>query len=155
MPERTNMSPRQNGVWAFNPLFDDRWADLISCHPSPSVFNTRGWLTALQSSYGCDPIAFKTSSPPEPLTTALLVCRLRSGLTGSRLVSLPFSDHCEPWVKDSDQFKALCGYAESYRESEGWKYVEMRSANAILDFEGRFTCSSTHQLHRLDLRPSL
>ena len=154
MPER-GMSSRQNGVWAVNPFLDDRWADLIASHPSSSVFHTRGWLSALQASYGYEPVAFTTSAPTEPLTNALLFCKVRSWLTGSRLVSLPFSDHCEPLVESGDQFKRLCAYAEAFRQNERWKYVEMRSANAFLDFSSSFSRASTHQLHRLDLRPSL
>src|SRR5262245_41581700 len=100
MPDRTTMSLARNGIWAIDPLCDERWAELIASHPSASVFHRCGWLAALQLSYGFEPIAFTTSSPTEPLTNALLFCKVRSWLTGSRLVSLPFSDHCEPLVED-------------------------------------------------------
>jgi len=149
------MSSRQNGIWAINPLLDDRWPDLIIRHPSASVFHARGWLAALQASYGYEPVAFTASPPTEPLTNALLFCKVQSWLTGKRLVSLPFSDHCEPLVEDADQFQTLCAYAESFRKKEHWKYVEMRSANSFLNFDGRFSRASAYQLHRLDLRPSI
>jgi hypothetical protein len=149
------MSSRQNGIRAINPLLDDRWPDLIARHPSASVFHARGWLAALQAGYGYEPVAFTTSPPTEPLTNALLFCKVRSWLTGSRLVSLPFSDHCEPLVQDAEQLRALCAYAESFREKEHWKYIEMRSTNAALDFCSRFSRSTTYHLHRLNLRPSL
>src|SRR6185295_8609350 len=97
------MSSVQDGVWAIDPLRDDRWPGLIALHQNASVFHTRGWLNALQTTYGYEPVAFTTSAPTEKLTNALLFCAVRSWLTGSRLVSLPFSDHCEPLVEHSDQ----------------------------------------------------
>jgi GNAT acetyltransferase-like protein len=155
MPDRATMSLAQNGIWILDPLSDDRWIDLTARHPNASVFHSRGWLTALRLSYGFEPVAFTASSPTEPLSNALLFCKVRSWLTGSRLVSLPFSDHCEPLVEDGNQFRTLCAYAESFREKEQWRYVEIRSANSCLNFDGRFHGVTTYQLHRLDLRPSL
>ena len=141
--------------YSIDPLQDARWVDLITRHPNASVFHSRGWLDALRTTYGYEPVAFTTSAPTEPLTNALLFCKVRSWLTGSRLVSLPFSDHCEPLVEHRDQFRMLSAYAESFREKERWKYVEIRSANSFLNFDGRFHRATTYQLHRLDLRPSL
>jgi len=155
MPDRATMSLARSGIWIIDPLSDDRWIDLTARHPHASVFHTRGWLKALRASYGYEPVAFTTSPPTEPLTAALLFCKVRSWLTGSRLVSLPFSDHCEPLVEDEDQFRVLCAHAESFRTKERWKYVEMRSANSFLNFDRRFLSVTPYQLHRLDLRPSL
>ena len=149
------MSSPQNGVYSIDPLHDARWPEFVCRHPNASVFHTRGWLCALQTTYGYEPVVFTTSAPDEGLANALLFCVVRSWLTGSRLVSLPFSDHCEPLVEDADQFRALCSFVESLRQKEGWKYVEIRSANSLLDFDGSFGRATTYCLHRLDLRPSL
>jgi CelD/BcsL family acetyltransferase involved in cellulose biosynthesis len=145
----------QDGIWAIDPLRDDRWPELIARHPKASVFHTGGWLDALRTTYGYEPVAFTTSAPAEQLATALLFCKVRSWLTGSRLVSLPFSDHCEPLVEDASQFDKLIAHVELLREKEGWKYVEMRSADSFLDFADGFSRAATFHLHRLDLRPSL
>lgn len=149
------MSPLQNDVWAIDPLRDDRWSELIARHPNASVFHTRGWLEALRTTYGYEPVAFTTSAPAEKLTNAVLFCAVRSWLTGSRLVSLPFSDHCEPLFEDATQFGKLCAHVELLRRRERWKYVELRSANSSLEFGSDFSRLITYQLHRLDLRPSL
>jgi hypothetical protein len=149
------MSSSYTGVWTIDPLQDDRWPELIARHPNASVFHTRGWLHALQTTYGYESVAFTTSAPAEKLTNALLFCPVRSWLTGSRLVSLPFSDHCEPLVENAEQFRRLSFFAESLRSEERWKYVEIRSANSLLNFDGSFGRATTYYLHRLDLRPSL
>jgi len=145
----------QNGVYAIDPLHDARWPEFVCRHPNASAFHTRGWLEALRTTYGYEPVAFTASAPPEKLTNALLFCFVRSWLTGSRLVSLPFSDHCEPLVEHAEQFSTLCSYVESLRKVVRWKYVEMRSANSLLEWDGDFSRTATYRLHRLDLRPSL
>lgn len=149
------MSSPYTGVYAIDPLQDDRWHELIVRYPNASVFHTRGWLRALRTTYGYEPVAFTTSPPSQELRNALLCCVVRSWLTGNRLVSLPFSDYCEPLVEDADQFRALSSFVESLRLKERWKYVEMRSANSLLEFDGGFRRATSYYLHRLDLRPSL
>lgn len=149
------MSSLQNSVYSIDPLHDPRWPEFVCRHPNASVFHTRGWLRALQMTYGYEPVVFTTSAPDESLTNALLCCIVRSWLTGIRLVSLPFSDHCEPLVENAEDFRKLSSYAESVRIEERWKYVEIRSANSLLDFDDRFGRATTFCLHRLDLRPSL
>jgi|CXWL01.1.fsa_nt_gi hypothetical protein len=149
------MSSSCTSINVINPLQDDRWHELIRRHPSSSAFHTRGWLRALQAAYGYEPVAFTTSSPSQELRNAMLFCVVRSWLTGDRLVALPFSDHCEPLVEDAEQFRELSCFAESLRLKERWEYVEMRSANSLLTFDGSFSRASTYYLHLLDLRPSL
>jgi len=155
MPTSDTMDSVPDGVWAINPVLDDRWFEFVNRHPNSSVFHTIGWLQALHAVYGYEPVAFTTSAPSEKLTNALLFCAVRSWLTGGRLVSLPFSDHCEPLVEHAAQFQKLCAHVESLRKKERWKNVEVRSADSLLDFDGGFTRAATYHLHRLDLRPSL
>lgn len=109
----------------------------------------------MRQTYEYVPVAFTTSGPSQPLTNALLFCAVESWLTGNRLVSLPFSDHCEPLVDNCQQFEALSNFVEKVRETKRLKYVEMRSANPVLDFGDGFGKATTYCLHRLDLRPSL
>lgn len=142
-------------VYRIDPLRDDRWPELIARHPQASVFHTIGWLRALQTTYGYEPVAITTSPPSGALQNAVLFCVVRSWLTGDRLVSLPFSDHCEPLVDDAEQFEALYAQAEAIRVRDGHQYVEMRSSNFCLEFERDFGRAKTYTLHRLNLRPGL
>jgi CelD/BcsL family acetyltransferase involved in cellulose biosynthesis len=142
-------------VHVFDPLQDPRWIDLVRRHPRASVFHSSGWLRALARTYRFGPIAFTTSPPGAELRNALVFCAVRSWLTGRRLVSLPFSDHCEPLVEDAEEFGALCTSALRYRADGRWKFVELRPASATVPPEGGFGRAQTFYLHRLDLRPDL
>jgi hypothetical protein len=80
-------------------------------------------------------------------------CRINSWLTGHRLVSLPFSDHCEPLI---DSPEALVAFLESLKSLVGrrCRYIELRPLGTALAVEG-FVTSSVFWLHSIDLRPEL
>ena len=149
------MSLPQDSVYVIDPLHDSRWPAFVRRHPKASVFHSQGWLRALQETYGYEPVAYTRSAPTEALTNALLFCIVRSWLTGNRLVSLPFSDHCEPLVDHPGQLEVLSAHVECARRDAGWKYVELRSADSHVDFASRFTQATVYCLHRLDLRSDL
>ena len=142
-------------VHSLDPLRDPRWPEFVDRHPNASVFHTSGWLHALQRTYGYEPVAFTTSPPTGELRNAVVFCAVRSWLTGRRLVSLPFSDHCEPLVQGPEDLSALCLFMGRNQRRQGWKYVEMRPAGMALEAEDGFRRAGTFYLHRLDLRPGL
>ena len=145
-------------IHTLDPLRDRRWDDLIAWHPLASVFHTPGWLGALQRSYGYQPVAYTMSPPGTPLGDALVFCRVESWLTGRRLVSLPFSDHCAPLVEDPARLATFGAFLRSQVRSQGWKYIEIRpGAAGDQDVPGLagLARSQAFYAHTLDLRPSL
>src|ERR1700758_4552655 len=99
-----------------DPIQDVRWADLVARHPMASVFHTVGWLKTLRRTYGYEPVGFTTSSPSGALKNGLVFCRVNSWLTGRRLVSLPFSDHCEPLCDSVQDLNFLIRYLQTALE---------------------------------------
>lgn len=142
-------------VYSFDPLQDVRWTEFVARHPKASVFHTSGWLRALQRTYRFEPIAFTTCRPTDALQNALVFCAVRSWVTGSRLVSLPFSDHCEPLVQRADELRELCAAVLRHRPQDRWRYVEIRPASPNTSLEAGFGHDQSFVLHRLDLRPGL
>lgn len=145
----------QDQAFVIDPLRDPRWPTLVEQHPAASVFHARPWLQALRTTYGYEPIAVTTAPSSESLSNALVFCIVRSWLTGDRLVSLPFSDHCEPLVTQPGEFNVLISFMDRLRKTQRWKYMQIRSTNAALN---RGTClnqATRYWLHRLDLRPTL
>lgn len=144
-------------VFQADPLCDPRWHNLILAHPRSSAFHTAGWLEALRRTYGYRPIAFTTSAPSEPLDNMLVFCEVSSWATGKRLVSLPFSDHCDPLVDRADDLLEVTGFLSRQACDRGWKYIELRprSDPHCLSLRGDFTLDSEFWLHTLDLRGEL
>ena len=113
-----------SAVHVLDPLADTRWDELLNRHPRASVFHSRGWLEALRRTYGYEPIVL-TTTDPGPLGNGLALCRVRTWMS-RRLVSLPFSDHCEPLVDRPDDLAAVLGFLTSEVETRRWRSFELR-----------------------------
>jgi hypothetical protein len=142
------------GVYELDPLHDPRWGALIENHPESSVFHSPPWLQALQKVYCYEPLVATTCSPGARLTNGLVFCRVDSWLTGRRFVSLPFSDHCEPLIAQSDELDKMLLHMEGYIDDDRWKYIEIRPVNRDPGERTELRRSVTYFLHRLDLRPT-
>lgn len=141
-------------VYQIDPLRDSRWATFVQKDPRSAVFHSTKWLSALQAVYGYKPRVMTTSSPEAPLTNGIVFCHIHSWLTGKRLVSLPFSDHCEPLVADVDELRQLLAQVCRYIEAGKWTYAEMRPMWVQPDVQTGFSKSTGYLFHRLDLRGS-
>lgn len=141
-----------------DPMQDPRWAELVEQHPRASIFHTVGWLRTLRSTYGYEPVVFTTSPPIGGLKNGLVFCRVKSWLTGRRMVSLPFSDHCEPLCDSSEDMQFMLRYLQTALEHQDWKYLEVRpiTGNFGQTREGiDFLPTAKYFLHTLDLQPDL
>src|SRR5208282_6635259 len=115
---------------------DPRWDAFVARQPRASVFHTTGWLEALRCTYGYEPVVFTTSSPAEELKNALVFCHVKSWLTGHRMVSLPFSDHCESLCESAEELNFLTHYLQTALKRQEWKYLELRPIQADLGHAG-------------------
>jgi hypothetical protein len=140
-------------TFTFNPLKDGRWHEFVSQHPAATVFHTSGWLSALQRTYGYQPVVYTTCSPTDKLTNGIALCQVESPLTGKRMVSLPFSDHCDPLVESVEECRALIGALQE--SARVWNYVELRPTRAQLADDPRLERSASFSLHTRDLRGSV
>lgn len=137
-----------------DPLKDPRWKTFIDWHPEASIFHRLEWLQAIQSSYGYVPVVLTMAPSGAPLQDGLPFCEIRSALTGRRLVSVPFSDHCQPLVSDPRSFDSLIsGMTQEFR-AHGWKYFEIRPISYVPSANASLGISNTYYFHRLDLRAS-
>ena len=141
-------------LYTLDPLRDPRWDALVRTHPAASVFHTGAWLQALHRTYGYVPTVYTTCPPPLPLTNGIVLCAVESWLTGRRLVSVPFADHCEPLVEGDEDRRALAA-ALGPATGRRWKYVELRPADATAWQQQPLRPSAQFWLHRLDLRDGL
>lgn len=137
-------------VHSLNPLEGGRWAAFVADHPAAGVFHSVAWLEALRRTYGFQPIAFTTTPSGRELADGLLVCRVASWLTGRRLVSVPFADHCDILAAPGARAELL-QHVSALREP---KYVEIRP-RAPQPAPPGFGPSAAFRLHTLDLRPAL
>ncbi len=139
-------------IFQLDPIRDHRWEELVDRHPRASVFHTRAWLEALQSTYGYEPVVFTASRSTAALENGVVFCRVNSWITGHRLISLPFSDHCEPLCDSPDELNFIIRYLQTALERQSWKYLEVRSADWNLGQATEHHSSiAEYWLHAIDL----
>ncbi|MBI3475576.1 MAG: GNAT family N-acetyltransferase [Acidobacteria bacterium] len=139
-------------VHVINPLLDDRWNDLVSHHSRASAFHQRGWIDALARTYGFEPLVLTSAPDGQSLRNGVVLCRVKSWITGNRLVSLPFSDHCDPLVDGQDEWTIF----EDWLQTECGRtrgYAELRPR--MDDTRYAVRPSQSYWLHELDLGPEL
>jgi hypothetical protein len=145
-------------VYQCDPIRDPRWAELVKGHDKASVFHSVEWLRVLQETYRYDPIVFTTCPATEVLRNGIVVCRINSWLTGRRLVSLPFSDYCEPLFDSDFEFTAVLDHLLAYLKEEGYQYLCIRPLSSLPAkiFETK-SAGLTHEyfLHSINLEPAL
>ena len=140
-------------LYEFDPTDDARWEPFLHRHPQASIFHTSEWLDALRRTYGYRPVAFTTSAPDQPLSTAIPFCRINGLFGKQRLVSLPFSDHCQPLSESGTEFQSLMLLLQQKQHDEKWSYLELRPGSGIPLSESQLSRTQLFALHRLDLRP--
>lgn len=138
-----------------NPLTDPRWDAFVAGHTASSAFHQRGWLEALARTYGYEPLVLTSSRSDEPLNDGIVFCHVSSWITGQRLVSLPFADHCEPLLKDPSQLPEFIDWLQSEQKQRGLKFIEIRPFSGVLEDAGEMELSRSYCFHELDLSPSL
>ena len=156
-PMADNSSGQGSACYAIDPTRDPRWGLLVEKNPKASIFHTLPWLRTLRRTYKYKPVVFTTNSPDLELTNGMVFCEIDSWLTGRRLVSLPFSDHCEPLCDTGEELNSLIQFLQTSRESQKWKYLQIRPLNARFDQAGTgtgFRPSDEYYFHSLDLSPS-
>jgi hypothetical protein len=141
-------------MYMIAPLSDARWTKFVEQHVDACAFHTSRWLRALSVTYGYEPIAVTCCAPADELTDALPLCRIASWATGRRLVSLPFTDHCQPLLDSDDRLREVIACIRELKEKEKYRFVELRPARPLVGFE-EGNRSATYCIHWLDLDPTL
>jgi hypothetical protein len=136
-----------------DPERDDRWAEFVERADESSVFHTREWARALRRTYGFQSLVYTTADEGKALENGLLFARVNSWLTGRRLVSLPFSDHCAILAADPSVARWML---ESIRTSVpgSVRYIELRPTREMALPDG-YVASNRFAWHSIDLGRSL
>jgi len=151
-------SEKVKELYRVDPIEDPRWSEFLDKDPNASIYHSAGWLKALRKTYEYEPVVFTTASPGQALRSGLLFCHIDSWLTGERIVSLPFSDHCDPLINSIEEWDSVIASLQSEATERNWKYIEIRPLNTALLHEGDrtgFRLAKQYYIHCLDLRPDL
>ncbi len=87
------------------------------------------WMDLISRLYGYTITTLTTSNASGQITGFLPLSILRSPLTGKRLVSLPFSDHCPLIAEDDTSAQELLEQALRLAREQKARYLELRTGS--------------------------
>ncbi len=88
-----------------DPLSDPLWTELTNSQPS-GLFHSRAWIDVLRRTYDMD-VAANVIVDDSGHPRAGMHFSEISDIRGERIVSLPFSDYCDPLVDNRDDWEIL------------------------------------------------
>jgi CelD/BcsL family acetyltransferase involved in cellulose biosynthesis len=132
-----------------DPQTDVRWHELVTREPS-DVFHAPAWSRVLRETYGFEIRALMVVDDAGEPRAGVPVCPIRD-MRGPRLVTLPFSDYCDPLVRERADWEVL--WAEVRRH--GCPYLCRCLHNDLPVADGGFSCTRQARWHAADLSGSL
>jgi hypothetical protein len=79
-----------------NPLTDGRWMEFITHNKSANIFHHPAWLRVLNKQYNYPVAALCLLSSGNEISAGMPFCEVSGISQRKKLVSLPFSDYCNP-----------------------------------------------------------
>jgi hypothetical protein len=137
-------------IHVLDPAPTGNWETALSHHPAASIFHSAAWLRVLQRTYGSRLFylhATRGSAPP----LLLPIVEIKSHLTGTRGVSLPFTDLCPPLGSDGGSLNSARDSLLAFGRTRGWSYLEIRGGDPPREDT---TPAVSYCAHRADLRLS-
>jgi len=114
-----------NEIQIINPIECSGWDELVLSTPEYSIFHTSSWARILCDSYHYTPHYFTVFNQKE-IIFSLPFMEIKSYITGNRGVSLPFSDYCDPIIRQEENLSGILEEVTKYAKDAGWKYFEIR-----------------------------
>jgi Acetyltransferase (GNAT) domain len=138
---------RSDRLEVIDPSWDPGWDETLACHPEATFFHTASWARVLSLSYGYHPFYFRAIEGGK-LAALLPFMEIRSCFTGTRGVSLPFTDDCPPILPDDFGFEEAMVYVIALAKPRGWRTVEIRGSIPGME---NLPASVEYLSHDLDL----
>jgi hypothetical protein len=129
-----------------NPLDAGDWDARLSKFAATSIFHSSAWAKVLSETYGFTPVYLSTFRGDD-LDAALPLMEVKSRITGTRGVSLPFTDECEPVSASDSSVTPLVEEALQLGRNRNWKYVEFRGGKNLFDNAAPSLSFFGHQLN--------
>ncbi|MGA1825066.1 MAG: lipid II:glycine glycyltransferase FemX [bacterium] len=77
-----------------------QWDAFVKSHPNGTPFHIAGWIRTIQETYSFKPLLFVSKNRSGEICGVFPCFYVKSVLTGTRIISLPFSDYCGPLFYD-------------------------------------------------------
>ena len=136
-------------IMRIDPRDSPVWQKLVD-RTASSVFHSPAWMQVLSDTYGWEPFAYVVVNSSGDPCAGLPCCKI-ADVFGERIVSMPFSDYCDPLVSD-----ARCWHVLVEALLPEHCPITVRCLHNDLPLQdSRFKPTKQTKWHGLDLRPDL
>jgi CelD/BcsL family acetyltransferase involved in cellulose biosynthesis len=136
-----------------DPLTDPRWEELRERAGGGTIFHHPAWLGLLHAQYGYEIAAWCLDGDDASLVAGLPVALVRSRLTGTRLVALPFSDASPPLI-DATAGSTVAGFGAAVSRARAETRLDLEVHGELDGATGAHVVDAYVQ-HRLPLEPDV
>jgi lipid II:glycine glycyltransferase (peptidoglycan interpeptide bridge formation enzyme) len=138
-----------------DPVSDIRWDEFVDGQQLGTIYHTSAWARVIQEAYGYLPRYLVLEDDGGRVKAALPSYLIKSPLTGSRLVCLPFSDYCFPLGEEND-VKLLLDAIKKEVAIKAVSYLELRGWQTGLNpVKQDFLRRDYHLLYLIDLKKGI
>jgi hypothetical protein len=140
-------------VKIIDPLSDARWDLFVQSHPHGTIYQHSSWMKVLALTYKhAKPLCFVIEDQRGDIRAAIPCFIVKSKLTGTRIVSLPFTSYCDPLVDDKKDLVKLLDCVIKEAENISASYYELRVFRCLdLICEDKLKPHNYYKTHVLDI----
>jgi CelD/BcsL family acetyltransferase involved in cellulose biosynthesis len=134
-----------------DPIRDPRWVDFIADHPSAVAFHLPGWIESTVSVFGYQPRFHVLETDEGHIVAAWPSMLIKSRLTGTRLVCLPFCHRSGPLLETDRQAEQLLAALAADMARFKAASFEVRDWPTTIGVPAIMTASDEYTRHVIDL----
>jgi len=141
-----------------DPLKDERWDQFVEGHPNGWLCHLSGWKSLLEKCFSHIKGFYivKLNSFGNEFCAGLPIFRVKSFLTGKRLVSIPFATLCDPLYYQESDLQAITKSAIQLGKRYKSSFIEIRNfKSAGLKDDQKFKTNLIYKNHYLELKEDL
>jgi lipid II:glycine glycyltransferase (peptidoglycan interpeptide bridge formation enzyme) len=100
-------------------------------HPESTIFHHSAWASVILDRYRCQPVYYVLENERGEISAAAPFLRLKSPLTGKRIVCLPSSEFCFPLAYREEDLGELMAVLKQEVDGEHSSYLEVRGWGSL------------------------
>lgn len=126
----------------------EKWDAFVISHPEGTIDHHSAWLNVLTKTYGHKPFCITLESNRGEIQGVIPFLAVESFLTGKRLVSLPFTNSCDPILPETQGEELIDFAIQRYPNLD---YIELKFLNTPADLFSNLKRTNFYLTHILNL----
>ena len=118
--------PSDLNIAVIDPRDEPQWDEFVYQHREGTIFHTTSWTNVLADTFNYQPF-YLVVREGDAIQAGLPLMRVKSWLTGNRLVSLPRTSYCDPLIQNGSGYHALIKMVDDLVPALHCRYAELKT----------------------------